>query len=312
MNFSIPIKLVPHNLSLDFVGKRKIAFGFSIIITIAVICLLFFKGLNLGIDFAGGLAIEVSNIEVEEAREVMQKLGYKGFSIQEQVDRGEATVFLRVQPKNAENYNEEIEYIKGALSQGSTSNSISFQRIDYVGPKVGQDFINSAVQAMIVALLVMMAYTWYRFEWQFGLGVIIALLHDAIATIGFYIVSNYEFDLTSIAAILTVIGYSINDSVVIYDRIRENLKKYRNKAISTIINISINETLSRTIMTVATTLLVCGILAVFGGSSLEGFSMATLFGIAFGTYSSIYISAPILILLHRGKTRLGYHRDMVR
>ncbi len=335
MNFAIPLKLVPHDLKINFVDKRGMAFGFSIIITIMAIGLLFFKGLNLGIDFAGGLAIEVENIGVDDARQTMDDLGYNGFSVQQQSGSGaNSMVLIRVQPKDVMHYTNDIEAIKNALtakvrdnseydgkrdenaSNGSirsevegnienqNSNSIiSFQRVDYVGPKVGRDFVDSSIQALIVALLVMMAYTWFRFEWQFGVGVIIALLHDAIATLGFYSISRYEFDLTSVAAILTIIGYSINDSVVIYDRIRENLKKHRNKKISEIINISINETLSRTLMTVATTLLVCAILAGFGGSSLRGFSMATFFGIAFGTYSSIYISAPILILLHHKEAR---------
>ncbi len=313
MNFTIPIRLIPHNLSFDFVGKRNIAFCFSIIVTIAAIAGFFTKGLNLSIDFAGGFAIEVSQIELEDARDVMSKLEYKGVTVQQQsAINGESLILIRMQPKNANSYQKEIEEIKNAIKTAintkKTLNNINdyeddllFQRIDYVGPKVGKDFVQNALQAMIIALLVMMAYTWFRFEWQFGIGVMLALLHDAIATLGFYVISGYEFDLTSIAAILTIIGYSINDSVVIYDRIRENSKKMKGKKMHDIINLSINETLSRTLMTVATTLLVCAILAGFGGNSLRGFSVATFFGIAFGTYSSIYLSAPILILLQKIK-----------
>jgi preprotein translocase subunit SecF len=296
----LPIRLIPLKTSIDFIGYRFSAFFISVFIVIAVTALIIFKGLNYGIDFSGGILIELrspSNIKVETFRSVLSNYGYHGASIQ---NLGHTeNILIRLQPKNSYNGNYdnrsfEIKTIREILKE-EIDPEIEFRKIEYVGPKIGEELIVSGITALLASLLGMMAYIWFRFDWQFGIGAIVSLAHDAIATVGFYIISGYEFDLSSVAAILTIVGYSINDTVVIYDRIRENIKRYRNEKFSKIINLSINETLSRTIMTVATTLLVCLALVVFGGEVLRGFSMALLFGIAFGTYSSIYIAAPILI-----------------
>jgi preprotein translocase SecF subunit len=202
-----------------------------------------------------------------------------------------------VQPKNSNIEGKEIKKIQEILTQ-ELDPKIEFRKSDYVGPKVGNELIENSVTALIVSLIGMLMYIWFRFDWQFGIGAIVALIHDAIITLGFYIVSGYEFDLTSVAAILTIIGYSINDTVVIYDRVRENMRKYKTHTFAQIINLSINETLSRTIMTVATTLLACMSLILFGGGILKSLSVALFIGISFGTYSSIYVAAPIL--MHTG------------
>lgn len=293
-----PLVIVPYNTQIQFINKRYYAFAISIIITISVFALLFFRGLNLGIDFTGGIIIDLKapeSIELQTIRESLSSCGYHNANIQNYEDNG---IIIRIQPKGNKNYAKEIEQLKSELDQ-KMGKEIDFRKIDYVGPKISEDLSRKAITAILISLIIMMLYVTARFNWQFGIGIVIALIHDMIATVGFYIVSGYEFDLTSIAAILTIIGYSVNDSVVIYDRIRENMHKYKNKKNSDLINISINETLSRTTMTVTTTLVVCLALVLFGGPVLKGFSTAVLFGIAFGTYSSIYISAPILLLLSK-------------
>ena len=175
---------------------------------------------------------------------------------------------------------------------------VEYRRIDYVGPKVGGELIKGGVIALLLSFASIMGYIWIRFEWQYGIGGIVALIHDVWLTIGFFSLTQLDFDLSSVAAILTIIGYSINDSVVIYDRIRENLRKYKKMAISELLNLSINETLSRTILTVSTVLVAVLTLILVGGEVIKSFSLSTFFGILIGTYSSIYISAPILIFLN--------------
>lgn len=292
----LPIRLIPTKTNFNFVKYKAIALVFSLAISIAAIGVVFVKGLNFGIDFSGGIVMEVrasDDITIDEFRTALTKYGYGGALIQHFGKFGD--IMIRIQPRdNAESQVEEVKKIQEILS-AVAHDQIEFRKVDYVGPKVGSEFVLSGLQALIAAIIGMLVYIWFRFDWQFGIGAVISLAHDAIITLGFFAISQYDFDLTSIAAILTIIGYSINDTVVIYDRIRENLRKHKGGNMEHIINLSINETLSRTIMTVATTLLVCLALVLFGGEVLRGFSMALLFGIAFGTYSSIYVAAPILL-----------------
>lgn len=289
-----PLRLVRNNTKIDFISKKFIAYFFSIALTIATVVLLFSHGLRLGIDFTGGIILEFKAhhvIAIDDVRNLLDNARYAGASIQTD-DTG--AFVIRVQPQDSDKYPEEVANIKRLLNT-LTSAELDFRRVDYVGPKVGDSLIIKGITSLLLALLAIMGYVWIRFDWHFGIGVIVALFHDAIATVGFYIVSGYEFDLTSIAAILTIIGYSVNDSVVIYDRIRENIRKHGCSDAPLLVNDSINETLSRTVMTAATTLVVCLALVIFGGRAIEGFSAAMFFGIAFGTYSSIFISAPIII-----------------
>jgi preprotein translocase subunit SecF len=288
-----PISIIPVTTNFNFIGLRKLFFLLSIILTISTVVLLFNNGLNKGIDFTGGLIIEAktsAKLDLKVLRHSIIDAGYEGASLQEMSD--ENTVMIRLQPKNA-SPDEDISIVKLLLSD--IDSAVSFRRVDYVGPKVGSELMQKGVNAMLLSLVAMMIYIWSRFSWQFGVGAIIALFHDSIITLGFYSLTRFEFDLSSIAAILTIVGYSINDTVVIYDRIRDNLTKHKKMKTTEILNLSINETLSRTIMTVLTTAVVCIALVIFGGDAIRGFSSAVLFGILFGTYSSICISAPILL-----------------
>jgi preprotein translocase subunit SecF len=293
-----PIVLVSHKTNINFIGMKWIAFLFSIFITIATVVIVFTHGLNLGIDFTGGIIIEArteQTYEIGKVRDLLTDAGYHGANIQN--FGSQSDILIRLQPKQTDDQVKEITELKNLIGQ-YFDNKIEFRRVDYVGPKVGKELVEKGLIALCLSLVVMMSYIAMRFSWQYGIGVVVSLFHDAIATVGFYVVTQYEFDLYSIAAILTIVGYSINDTVVIYDRIRENLRKYKAPDMADIINLSVNETLSRTIMTVSTTLLVCLALVLFGGEVIKGFSMALLFGIAFGTYSSVYIAAPIL--MHTG------------
>ena len=295
---AFPLRLVKTNTNINFIKQRYGAYAFSLIITILTVLFLFIKGLNFGIDFTGGVIVEIgdesNNISIDSVRETLRRVGYHSATIQHD-DKN--NIIMRFQPKDSNNHLSEIKEVKKLIQD--SYDSVVFRRVDYVGPKIGSEMIVNGVIAVFGALAAMMLYVTVRFSWVFGVGVVIALLHDIIAMIGFYIISQYEFDSTSIAAILTIIGYSVTDSVVIYDRIRENIGKHPRKKIMEIINLSINETLSRTVMTVLTTLVVCLALVLFGGPVLRGFSAAILFGIAFGTYSSIYISAIIIMAFNK-------------
>lgn len=288
------MKLIPAETNIDFVRYRKFAAAFSLLLIAASVAMLFTRGLNLGIDFAGGILLEVrtsAQPDVAALRGLLDSPQWGEVSLQ---SFGAAhDVLIRVETSDESEQAALVETIKQTLSGYDAA--MEFRKIDYVGPTVGRELIESGILALIVAMGAMMLYIWFRFEWQFGLGGIIALIHDALLLLGFYVLSGFEFGLTSIAAILTVIGYSINDSVVIYDRIRENLRKYKKMPLPELINNSLNETLSRTIVTAFTTVLAALALAIFGGDVISGFSYALVVGVMVGTYSSVYIAAPILM-----------------
>jgi preprotein translocase subunit SecF len=258
---------------------------------IGSLILVFTKGLNYGIDFAGGILIEAridENPDIAKIREVLSSK-INDIHIQES---GENDVQIRVS-KASQDQDKLIKKIQNILEENFTK--VEYRKIDFVGPQVGSELILKGFLALFLSFIFIMIYIWIRFDWQFGLGGIFALLHDAIVTLGFFSITGLEFNLTSIASILTIIGYSINDSVVIYDRIRENLRNYKKMDLQLLINSSTNSTLSRTVLTASTTLISLLALILFGGEALFSFSVATFFGIALGTYSSIYISAPILL-----------------
>lgn len=292
----LPLRLLPKSPNLNFLKFRFVGYSISVLVTIATTALFFSEGLNLGIDFSGGIVMEIRSdqkVDIENFRNNLADHGYGGAIIQ---NFGVDSVMVRIPPiGEAANQAQEVKDIQ-ELIRTSLDPNVEFRRVDYVGPKVGDELVANSLKATMVALAGMLAYIWFRFDWQFGVGAVIALLHDATATLGFFLFTQYDFDLSSVAAIMLVIGYSINDTVVIYDRVRENLRKYKNKPLIEILNMSINETLSRTIMTVATTLLASFALVLLGGEVLRGFSMALLFGIAFGTYSSIFVSVPLLLV----------------
>ena len=267
----------------------------SVSLVIVSLLLLTFKGLNFGIDFKGGTLIELrstdSKINVSSLRDNLSQMNLGDVSVK---NFGNETDFL-IKFENNENKNV-IEEIKKNLDK-SFGNSFNFRRVENVGPKVSAELLKSGVIAISVALFLMLVYIWIRFEWQFSLGAIVALFHDVIVTLGLFSLLGLEINLSIIAAVLTIVGYSMNDTVVIFDRVRENLRKYSDIKIFELTNISINETLSRTIITSATTLLALLAIYFFGGEILKGFSLAMILGVVFGTYSSIYIANTVLVRL---------------
>ena len=267
-------------------------------ISLVVISLLFlvFKGLNFGIDFKGGTLIELrsndTKINVSSLRDNLNQMNLGDISVK---NFGNEKDFL-IKFENSENKNV-IEDIKTNLDKSFGSN-FNFRRVENVGPKVSAELLKSGVIAISVALALMLIYIWIRFEWQFSLGAILALFHDVIVTLGLFSLLGLEINLSIIAAVLTIVGYSMNDTVVIFDRVRENLRKYSDIKIFELTNISINETLSRTLITSITTLLALLSIFFFGGEILKGFSLAMIFGVVFGTYSSIYIANTVLVRLN--------------
>lgn len=283
----MPVKIFRTQPNIAFVKHRYIAFLFSGFLSVFCLVLLLWKGLHYGVDFAGGAVLEVeTTTDIEAVRQILHKQVGSGAVIQ-QLDTGYLVRF------QASEGMQTVNSVKDAIL--NYDHKTIFHKVDFVGPKVGKELIEKAILAVLMAVIGILAYIAMRFNWQFGLAAVVSLAHDAIATLGFFIVTGLEFDINAIAAILTILGYSINDTVVIYDRIRENLKRYSSYSLEEIINRSINETLTRTIMTVTTVLLVCLCLVLFSGEALFGFSMAMLFGVAFGTYSSLYIAAPLLL-----------------
>ncbi len=263
----------------------------SVVCIVGSIALVFTKGLNFGIDFAGGILIEAridQDFDVAKVRDLMTA-EIKDVQIQN-VDQKD--LLIRV-AKTDEEQSVIVKKIQEILS--ANFSNVEYRKVDYVGPQVGAELIKKGFLALFMSFLFIMIYIWIRFDWQFGVGGIFALFHDAVLTLGFFSLSGLEFNLTSIAAILTIIGYSINDSVVIYDRIRENLRRYKKMNLADLINSSTNSTLSRTVLTSGVTLTSLLALMIYGGEALYSFSTATFVGIVIGTYSSIYISAPILL-----------------
>lgn len=289
-----PLKLIPVNTQFDFMSFKKVSYTLSILLSIVSISLIGIYKFNFGIDFAGGISIEARTSQVPDLtkmREVLTKLNIGEVVLQSFGSPYDLSV--RVGSSNEENLMKNIDQIKNCL-KSNFNYDIDYRKVDFVGPQVGSQLIKSGLLAMIFSFIAIMIYVWIRFEWYFGLGVLTALVHDAILSFGFMSITRFDFNLSTIAAILTIIGYSVNDSVVIYDRIRENLRKLNKKNFDQIINISVNETLSRTTLTVVTTLIANLALIFFGGEAIHSFSVLVFFGILAGTYSSIFISAPIL------------------
>ncbi len=276
---------------INFMKVHKLALYMSVICIVGSLALVFSKGLNFGIDFAGGILIEArmaEDVDISKIRDLVTA-EVKDVQIQN-VDQKD--LLIRV-AKTDDEQSVVVKKIQEILNANFAN--VEYRKIDYVGPQVGAELIKKGFLALFMSFAFIMIYIWIRFDWQFGLGGIFALIHDAVLTLGFYSLSGLEFNLTSIAAILTIIGYSINDSVVIYDRIRENLRRHKKMDLSDLINSSTNSTLSRTVLTSGVTLISLLALMLYGGEALHSFSTATFVGIIIGTYSSIYISAPILI-----------------
>ena len=266
----------------------------SIILVFISVIFLSFKGLNYGVDFKGGTLIELrvidKNYNITNVRDVFNSLNLKGVSVKKFGNETDYIIKFQTEDLNNPNF---INNIKSNIEK-KNGNIFEYRRVENVGPKVSKELLKSGIIAISLSLLAMLIYIWIRFEWQFSLGAILALFHDVILTLGIFSIFSLEINLSIVAAVLTIVGYSMNDTVVIYDRIRENLFKYTKISISDIANLSINETLARTIITSVTTLLALSSIYILGGEILRGFSFAMILGVVIGTYSSIFVASPIL------------------
>ena len=291
-----PLNLVPIKPNINFLIRRKYFFVFSVILLLSSAFFYLFNGLNLGIDFKGGIMLEVrvtSSTNIAQMRQGLSNLNLGEIKIQQFGADTDFLIRIQKQEGGEKAQQSAIELVKRTLP-----NDIKYRRTEFVGPKVSKELYRDGILAVIFAIIGILAYIWFRFEWQFGLGAIIALTHDVITTIGVYALTGLEFNLSTVAAILTIAGYSINDTVVVYDRVRENLRKYKTLELVQLLNNSVNETLSRTIMTSVTTLLALGALYVLGGEVIRGFSIGMIWGVLIGTYSSICIAVPLLLFLN--------------
>ncbi|GDX35040.1 MAG: protein translocase subunit SecF [Candidatus Fonsibacter sp.] len=275
--------------NFDFLKYKKFFILVSASLVFFSFILIFSKGLNLGVDFKGGTTIEIrleKKMDIEKIRNSLSKSKINNFSVKEFGTANDLLIYTdnSISPSDIKNFLEK-----------DLKEKITIRKIETVGPKVGSELIKSAIYSVLLCLIAIFLYLWFRFEWQFSLGGIVALFHDLIITVGVFALLGLQFDLSIIAALLTILGYSINDTVIIYDRIRENLKKDSSSELSILVNESLNNTLSRTLKTSGTTLLSIVAVLIFGGEVLRGFAFAITFGIIIGTYSSIYIASPIVM-----------------
>lgn len=291
-----PIRFFPDDTKLQFIRFRTFSYVFSGALAILSLVMLATMGLNFGIDFRGGTLIEIGTkdgpADLSGLRSTLGKLGLGDVEIQE---FGAPTdVLIRVEEQSGGETAQQVVVakIKDALGDG-----VEYRRVEVVGPKVSGELVNTGVIAVIVAILAVLVYIWFRFEWQFAVGAIIATVHDVVLTLGMFSGLQMEFNLSIIAAILTIVGYSLNDTVVVYDRHRENLRKYKRMPLEQLLDLSINQTLSRTTLTSFTTLIALLSLYIFGGEVIRGFTFAMIWGVIIGTYSSIFVASPLLLVL---------------
>ncbi|MGN7158585.1 protein translocase subunit SecF [Sphingomonas sp. SAFR-052] len=292
------IKLVPDNTNIRFVAVRKIAFTVTLILSILAVGLVFVRGLNFGVDFMGGVAIEekfASPPAIDRVRATIERLGVGEPAIQQFGDPTLVSIRLPVPEGDAGATDRLVERVKTALS--TEFPGATFSNYSTVSGKVSEELVTNGVLAVLLAIVGIAIFSWFRYEWQFGVSTAVAIIHDVLMTLGFFALTQMPFDLTIVAAVLTIIGYSINDKMVIDDRIRENMRKYRKMEMRELIDLSVNETLPRTVMTSLTILLALTALIVFGGHVLRGFTAAMILGVIVGTYSSIYVSSSLLITL---------------
>lgn len=302
------LKLVPSETSFDFFKWTSITFTASIIAMVISVVLFFAMGLNYGIDFRGGTTIRTDaaqTVDIGAYRDALSPLGLGDISITEvtdptRPDKNVAQVRIETQEGEEAGSIETITAVKNALL--GVDPSMTFPQVDSVGPKVSGELIQTAVIAVLLAISAVLFYIWLRFEWQFSVGAVAALIHDIVLTIGIFSLLQIKFDLAIIAALLTIVGYSLNDTVVVFDRVRENLRRFKKQPLKDVLNMSINETLSRTVMTSVTTLIALISLFILGGDVIRGFVFAMIWGVIVGTYSSVFVASAILL-------RLGVKRD---
>lgn len=303
------LKLIPNDININFLGLRLGAFILSFAVIVASIGLTSTQGLNFGIDFTGGTLIEIKtevNPDLSELRTSLNELGLGAISIQEFGAPNDLLIRLPQQEGGPELQQQAIQTVRDSLDAKFEGN-VDYRRTEFVGPQVGDELKKQGLYAVLFSLFGILAYIWFRFEWQFGIAAIVALAHDVIITIGLFALTQLEFNLSTVAAILMIAGYSINDTVVIFDRIREKLRKYKKKPLEELFNLAVNKTLARTIMTSVTTLLALLALYIFGGEVIRGFVIALIFGVGIGTYSSVFIASPVL--LYMNVKRSGINED---
>jgi len=296
------ISLVPVGTKIDFMRFRKIAAIFSLALVVVSAGLFFTKGLNFGIDFRGGILMEIRTdgpADISKLRSTLNELNLGEVQLQEFGQPTDVLIRIERQPGGEKGQQIAVEKAKAALGE-----KVNYRRTEFVGPKVGGELIEAGVTAVLLAMAAMLVYIWFRFEWQFGVGAVVALLHDVALTIGVFALLGLEFNLSTVAAILTIAGYSINDTVVVYDRVRENLRKFKQMSLYDLLNLSVNGTLSRTLLTSVTTLIALGALYFFGGEVIKGFSFAMIWGVIVGTYSSIFIAVPLLVYMNLRRSGL--------
>ena len=298
------IRKLPIDLGLNFIGRRTLFLVFSTALVLGSIGLFFTQGLNFGVDFRGGILMEIRTpqpADLGELRSRLNGLGIGEVSLQQFGDPTDVLINIAKQEGDEQQQIHAIETVKDALGAG-----VEMRRQEFVGPKIGDELKEAGLLATVLALLGIGVYIWLRFEWQFGAAALIALVHDVIATVGFYSLTQIEFNLATLAAVLTIAGYSINDTVVIFDRVRESLRRYKKLPLAEVLNRAINMTLSRTFLTSFTTLLALVALFFFGGGVIRGFSAGLIWGVVIGTYSSIGLAVPLLTFI---KVRRGGETD---
>jgi preprotein translocase subunit SecF len=299
------LRIVPDDTKFDFMRFRRISFPVSAMLSIAAILLYFFHGLNFGIDFIGGTLIEVQTkagpADLAKMRATIGSLQLGEFQLQQFGAADDVLIRISEQPGGDEAQQAAVQKVRGALG-----NDVDYRRVEVVGPSVSTELLAYGTIGLVLAIVAILIYLWFRFEWQFALGAMIANVHDLVLTVGFMSLTRIDFDLTSIAALLTILGYSLNDTVVIYDRIREMLRRYKRMPMPDLLNASVNATLSRSIVTHVTVAMSLLALLLFGGQAIHSFTATMMFGVVLvGTYTSVFIASPILIYLGVGRGRVG-------
>ena len=299
------LRIVPDDTKFDFMRFRRISFPLSAMLSIVAILLYFFHGLNFGIDFIGGTLIEVqtkaSPADLAKMRATIGSLKLGDFQLQQFGAPDDVLIRISEQPGGDEAQQAAVQKVRDALGE-----DVTYRRVEVVGPSVSTELLAYGTIGLVLAIIAILIYLWFRFEWQFALGAMIANVHDLVLTVGFMSLTHIDFDLTSIAALLTILGYSLNDTVVIYDRIREMLRRYKRMSMPELLNASVNATLSRSIVTHVTVAMSLLALLLFGGQAIHSFTATMMFGVVLvGTYTSVFIASPILIYLGVGAGRTG-------
>jgi preprotein translocase SecF subunit len=297
----LSFRFIPDRTTIPFLRFERAGYAISAALVLLSLVLLPIKGLNLGIDFRGGILIEVrmpgAAADLGAMRATLGGLGLGEVALQEFGEPTDVLIRIERQAGDEEAQLAAVDQVKAALA-AQFGEDVSYRRVEFVGPKVSGELLWAGTQAVIYALIAILAYIWFRFEWQFGIGAVVALVHDVILTLGIFSLLGLEFNLSTVAALLTIVGYSLNDTVVIYDRVRENLRRYKTMALPVLLDRSINETLARTVMTALTTLVALTALFVFGGPVIRGFTFAMIWGVLVGTYSTIFVATPLLLHLN--------------